>query len=234
MNKYLLNAIGVAILALVATSTWAVWEWGGVGQTTKTSLPTLVQKMDTILDRVGEPKNGTVAEIDKLILGAKSLVVHADLVANHEQKQLSDWDARGTTLFTNVNGAVADLRGTVRASTKTVEEAQKVIESVGTMPPHVNDLTDQIRTSLYPLPDTLRGLTGTSQEVTAYIHGPMTNLTDNLSKLANTTNTTESHIDQRFFAPWDGKHPFRHYAGAAFGTGLQLGNLGATLVRDTK
>lgn len=104
MNKYLLNSIGVALLALVATTTWAAWEWGGVGQTTKTSSPALVQKMDKILDKIGEPKNGTIAEVDKTILGVKSLIVHTDLVARHEDQQLTTWDDRGTTLFANVNG----------------------------------------------------------------------------------------------------------------------------------
>jgi hypothetical protein len=239
MNKYLLNTIGVAVLALVATTTWAVWEWGGVGQTTK-SAPSalaksaLVQKMDKILDRIGEPKNGTIAEVDKLVLGSKSLVVHADLVARHEQQQLTTWDAHGETLFNNVNGVVSDVRGTVKQSTLTLAEAQTAIQAVETIPPHINTLADQVTTSLIPMPSALRGLTNVSAEIATFIHGPLTFATNNAGKLEDTANTSLGHVDRRWLAPWDGTHPFRHYMGATLGTGLQLGNLGATIIRDTK
>ena len=230
MNKYLLNTIGVAVLALVATTTWAVWEWGGVGQTTKTSSPVLIQKMDKILDRVGEPKNGTIAEVDKLILGVKSLVVHADLVARHEQQQLSAWDERGAELFRNVDGAVTDARATVKQSTLTLAEAQKAIAEVETVPAHLNPVADNLAKALIPVPSTLQGLSSVSAEMAAYIHGPLTGLTGNLSELADTTNTTEGHIDKKYFAPWNHKNPFGHY----LGIGLNYAGLGATIIRDAK
>jgi len=230
MNKYLLNLIGAAILALVATSTWAVWEWGGVGQTTKTSAPASVQKMDKILDRIGEPKNGTVAEVDKLILGLKSLTVHADLVARHEQQQLTTWDDHGEKLFNNVNSVVSDVRGTVKQSTLTLAEAQTAIQAVETVPPHINTLADQVTTSLIPLPSTLQGLTNVSAEMATFIHGPLTFATNNAGELMDTTNTTESHIDKKFLAPWDHTHPFGHY----LGVGLNYAGFAATVVRDSK
>jgi hypothetical protein len=212
-----------------------------VGQITKTSSPILVHKTDTILDKIGEPKNGTIAEVDKTILGLKSLVVHTDLVARHEEQQLTAWDNRGAILFNNLNGTVSDARATVKQSTLTLVEAQKAIATVETVPEHINGLTDQMKVSLIPLPSTLQGLTNASNgfanvsgEMATYIHGPLTFATNNAGELEDTTNTTLSHADQRWIAPWDGSHPFKHYAGAALGTGLQLGNLGATIVRDTK
>jgi hypothetical protein len=235
MNKYLLNLIGVAILALVATTTWAVWEWGGVGQTTK-SAPSalaksaLVQKMDKILDRIGEPKNGTIAELDKTILGVKSLVVHTDLVARHEQQQLTTWDTYGEMLFNNVNGVVSDVRGTVKQATLTLAEAQKAIAEVETVPAHLNPVADNLAKALVPVPSTLQGLSSVSAEMAAYIHGPLTGLTGNLSELADTTNTTEGHIDKKYFAPWNHKNPFGHY----LGIGLNYAGLGATIIRDAK
>ena len=241
MNKHLLNSIGVALLALVATTTWAAWEWGGVGQTTKTSSPALVQKMDKILDKIGEPKNGTIAEVDKTILGVKSLIVHTDLVSRHEDQQLTTWDDRGTTLFANVNGGISDARATVKQSTLALSEVQKAIAEVETVPSHINGVADQVKISLIPLPATLQGLTNASNgftnvsgEMATYIHGPLTFATNNAGELEDTTNTTLGHADKRWIAPWDGQHPFRHYAGAALGTGLQIGNLGATIIRDTK
>ena len=229
MNKYLLNTIGVAVLALVATTTWAVWEWGGVGQTTKTTSPALVQKMDKILERVGEPKNGTIAELDKTILSVKSLIVHADLVARHEQQQLSAWDERGATLFNNVNGAVTDTRAVVKQSTLALAEAQKAIAAVETVPGHINDLTDQLKVAILPVPDTLKGLTNVGAEMSAYVHGPLTKLTLSLSTLSDTTNTTEAHIDKKYFAPWDHKNPFGHYVGLGLNYGYSLASLGAQL-----
>jgi hypothetical protein len=237
MNKYLLNLVGVTILALVATTTWAVWEWGGVGQTTKTSTPALVQKMDKILDKIGEPKNGTIAEVDKTILGVKSLIVHTDLVARHEEQQLALWDTRGTLLFDNANGGISDIRSTVKQSTATLAEAQQAIKSVETIPSHINGLADQVTIALVPVPSTLQGLTNASNgfanvssEMSSYVHGPLSKLTLNLSDLTVTTNTTEGHIDKKFFAPWDHKNPFGHYVGI----GLNYVGMGATIIRDTK
>ena len=236
MNKHLLNLIGVAILALVATSTWAVWEWGGVGQSFRVGSPALVQKMDKILDRVGDPKNGTIAEIDKTIVGTKSLIVHADLVARHEQQQLDVWDARGTTLFNNVNGTITDARSTIKQSTQTMAEATTAIKAVESVPTHLNEVADQVRASLIPLPDTLKGLTNASNgfasvavEMATYVHGPLTFATNNAGELADTVNTATVHVDHRWLAPWDGSHPFKHYLGAGWNYGYSLANLGAQI-----
>lgn len=43
-------------------------------------------------------KHGTIAMLDEDVGAGKSLIVHADLVARHEQQQLTVWDARGSEL----------------------------------------------------------------------------------------------------------------------------------------
>lgn len=75
-------------------------------------------------------KHGTIAMANEDVGAAKSLIVHGDLVARHEQQQLTTWDVRGTELFNNVNGAVTDLRGTVTASTGLVQEATKTAQTL--------------------------------------------------------------------------------------------------------
>jgi len=71
--------------------------------------------------------HGTIAMIDEDAGASKSLIIHADLVARHEQQQLNTWDERGTALFDNANGAVTDLRATINAGTKTEDAATETL-----------------------------------------------------------------------------------------------------------
>jgi hypothetical protein len=68
-------------------------------------------------------KHGTLAMLDEDIGAAKSAIVHVDLVARHEQQQLSTWDDRGTQLYTNINGGVTDLRSAINAGADTARAA---------------------------------------------------------------------------------------------------------------
>jgi hypothetical protein len=63
--------------------------------------------------------HGTIAMADEDVGAAKSLIIHADLAARHEQQQLTTWDTRGAVLFSNLNGSVTDLRTTINAATET-------------------------------------------------------------------------------------------------------------------
>lgn len=60
-------------------------------------------------------KHGTIAMLDEDAGAAKSLIIHADLVARHEEQSMTTWDADATQLFANLNGGVTDLRATVKA-----------------------------------------------------------------------------------------------------------------------
>jgi hypothetical protein len=73
-------------------------------------------------------ENGTIAMLNEDIGAAKSMLIHADLVARHEQQQLSTWDKRGAELCANVNGAVSDLRTTVQKAGDTEDAASKFVE----------------------------------------------------------------------------------------------------------
>lgn len=110
--RRLLATVGIAMLAL---SVWgcsgvvrhvivAIDKWGDAGE-----------NLNRTLAKVSG-KNGTIAMLDEDIGAAKSLIIHGDLVARHEQQQLEVWDQRGAELFSNVNGGITDLRQTIRQS----------------------------------------------------------------------------------------------------------------------
>jgi hypothetical protein len=115
-------AIGVTVAALLGLSVWgcigltnhiimAVDKFGdagaGIAQTTA---------------KLNGP-HGTIAMMDEDAGAAKSLIIHADLAARHEQQQLTTWDTRGAVLFSNLNGGVTDLRTTINAATGTANAA---------------------------------------------------------------------------------------------------------------
>ena len=208
------------MLALVATLTWAAWEWGGVGQTTKTSSPALVQKMDKILDKIGEPKNGTIAEVDKTILGVKSLVVHTDLVARHEEQQLTTWDDRGTVLFSNVNGAISGARSTIRQSTLTLQEATRAIAQVETVPEHLNPVLDNTA----ELANSVNEFA--SDKKTAELRDALTAELVSLHSFTDKATVLEGDVHS-YIKPYDGNHPRRHeaweFTKGSLGLGSQVG-----------
>lgn len=72
--------------------------------------------------------HGTIAMIDEDAGATKSLIVHADLVARHEQQSMSTWDNDARDLFTNANGAVTDLRGTANAATTALQGVPPVLD----------------------------------------------------------------------------------------------------------
>ncbi len=126
-------AIGVTVAALLGLSVW-----GCIG---------LTQHLIIAVDKFGDAgagiaqtaaklngPHGTIAMMDEDAGAAKSLIVHGDLVARHEQQQLQTWDTRGDVLFTNLNGGVTDLRtslnavtGTANAATGTLNEGQRTL-----------------------------------------------------------------------------------------------------------
>lgn len=118
--------------------------------------------------RINGP-NGTIAMMDEDIGAAKSLIIHGDLVARHEQHQLTTWDARGAEVFNNVNGAVTDLRGTitaatgaVNATTATVQEGQRTIQAVQ---PVLGEARSTIADLHAAVPDVVRTAKGTADTV---------------------------------------------------------------------
>lgn len=123
MNKYLLNTIGVALLVLIGTWVWAGYQLGTASQ----SATPVVGKIGVTLDKINSP-TGTLVLTNKAVNEFRSLIVHADLVARHEQQQLTTWDTRGKILFDNLNGGVTDLRGTVQSLGKTANAATGVLD----------------------------------------------------------------------------------------------------------
>lgn len=133
MPRWLKIAIGITATALLGVAVW-----GCCG---------LTKHIIMAVDRFGDAgaglaqtaaklngKHGTIAMLDEDAGAAKSLIIHADLVARHEQQSLNTWDQRTTELFNNVNGGITDLRGTVNAATGTANAATGLLsESTNTV-----------------------------------------------------------------------------------------------------
>ena len=125
-------------------------------------------------------KHGTIAMLNEDVGASKSLIIHADLVARHEQQSLSTWDQRGSDLFNNVNGAVTDLRGTFNATAGTATAATELIaESADT----VRILNDPRK----GLPATLDNANGVANDLRA--------LTPELQRTATASANTMEHVN---------------------------------------
>lgn len=129
MRRTLQIVVGVTIAALLGLAVWGCFG--------------LTRHLIVAVDKFGDAgaglaettaklngKHGTIAMADEDVGAVKSLIIHADLVARHEQQSLATWDADGTLLFTNLNGGVTDLRGTINAATKTTDAATELTQAL--------------------------------------------------------------------------------------------------------
>jgi hypothetical protein len=105
----------------------------------------------------------------------------------------------------------------------TTGEAQRAIAEISTLPEHANPLLDSLAKASDSVSPAMNGLTN-------YVNGPLTFATSNAGELEDSVNLTVDQGRKRWVAPWDGTHPYRHYAGV----GLGYVGIGATLVRDAK
>jgi hypothetical protein len=96
-------------------------------------------------------KHGTIAMADEDIGAAKSLIIHADLVARHEQQQLKTWDERGTELFSKF-GALLD------SATKATDAAAPAITKIGNAASQAGGTADQLTENLDTLNSSERQL----------------------------------------------------------------------------
>jgi len=107
----------IACLAIVFAGC-AAGIYGGFGLNQH-----IIQAVDTYADtgRKLNGKNGTIAELDKLILATKSLEVHADIALAHEDKQLTTLDSQEQQLFADLHQTTLSLQSTADASTGTIK-----------------------------------------------------------------------------------------------------------------
>jgi hypothetical protein len=93
-------------------------------------------------------------------------------------------------------------------------KAQALLEAYTSLPGHLNPLLDSTKQTVDDLGETVDTLN-------RFVIDPKTGqLRDNLSLLAlnwakfgDRAATMTGHIDDKFFKPWDGTHPFKHYVG---------------------
>src|SRR5271166_4668360 len=123
MNKYLQIALGLAALTVAGSSCFVAWHlsraldaWGAGGSQTFIGL-------NTTLQRLNGP-HGTLTMADEDIGALKSMLVHFDLVARHEQQQLVTYDGYAAQLVSHLNGtldaaqrAAGSVSGTAQAAT---------------------------------------------------------------------------------------------------------------------
>jgi hypothetical protein len=80
-------------------------------------------QLNVALRKVNQPKTGTLAEIDKTVLAAKSTLVHIDTAAEHEDHNLGTLDRQEAILFAKTGGALDSFTGTANAATQSLHGA---------------------------------------------------------------------------------------------------------------
>lgn len=164
-----------------------------------------------MLDTIGTLNYVTLPTVTKLVDGIGETNRHAGETIS----ALS-----GTVSATN--SAIGKLGETADAATRRLDSLQSeqdradaLIAAYATIPPRVN-------AALAPLPELQLSLARTSDSAAAFLSGPASTLATKAGDLSGNAAAMTGHIDSKFFAPWDGSHPFRHRVGQAlkFAIGL--------------
>jgi len=136
MTRTLQTCIGAAVLIVVLSmawlcycASWAVLEWGHAGQAATESmgkLGTAADGINAVTARLNGP-HGTLTMLDEDVGALKSLIVHADLVARHEQQQIGKLDQQEETLFADLHGMAASGTELTQALTVDARTANDTI-----------------------------------------------------------------------------------------------------------
>ena len=194
MDRVLSSSLAICLLAATGTGIYgacgltkhvitAFDEWGSAGV-----------ELHATLTRVNGP-HGTLVELDKTILAAKSLEVHADLILAHEERQLSTLDGYTKTLVGKMssladhgNKTLDEADQTLAATTIAVNSANNSIQNLE--PAEANaaaslaDLDTLLRNP--QIPDTLSNidrLTLATAEGTEQLSGTVADLHKMTTKL---------------------------------------------------
>ena len=134
MNRWLANALGIALLCVLCIVGWAAWEWGNVAKSIK--IPDFVQiayKLDLALDTMNRPcapgPCGTLAEVNKGIVKVGDAIVTTQLqeraIAPHTIAAVDALNGAAGKL----GNAAGNLSGTAQAATGTLQQARTDLEA---------------------------------------------------------------------------------------------------------
>lgn len=95
------------------------------------------------LDRIGDAatsltvataklnsRTGTLSMLNEDLGAAKSAIVHADLIARHEQQQLTTLDQQERTLFADLHETTRALHGSLDAATQAAQDASAAVKTM--------------------------------------------------------------------------------------------------------
>jgi hypothetical protein len=134
MNRFLQSSLAVlALTAAVAVGalgyfgSLALRELAGAGTAAKHA----GDQVSAAVAAIDGP-HGTITMANEDVGALKSLIVHADLVARHEQQQLGTFDGYGRRLFGDFDGLARQGDATLAAAAKTAGAAGRALDAVDT------------------------------------------------------------------------------------------------------
>jgi len=131
--------------------------------------------IDTSFSIINNPKNGTLAAIDKLIYTTKSVLVHSDMILGHEEKQLTTLDKQTAQLFNDFHNFTLGLSDT--------------LVSVNNVADSVKTSVDTTTLSLQEMPNTILKIKELVVDIDNRVNDPAVN------KLMNSLAETSTQIE---------------------------------------
>ncbi len=217
-------------LLLMALGCLVLWDVDRTVNVMHDSIPMMAQGYGGVPSDIHDLTTELTKDSKEIALDVHRDVVVAGAAEGETEKTMRLIRSEAPSFIAQGHQELSAAHDLLVSTKLTTDEAQRAIVEIETMPRHMNQVADGVTEALIPIPPTLKGLTNVSVEMATYIHGPLTFATDNAGELEDSVNLTVDQGRKRWVAPWDGSHPFKHYAGV----GMGYVGIGATLWRDTK
>ena len=132
MNKTILNLVGLSLICAIWCGIYGAWGLTRHLTQAADSTTALAEGLDSqtqqTFSTINRPQTGTLAEINKATLALKSIAVHVDMAADHEDRQLTKYDP----IPDEISALLHSGTGTLNAATETSQQASAVLSSIRT------------------------------------------------------------------------------------------------------
>ena len=128
MNRTLQTILAICLLIATGFLSWALYQVGVAAKSIPVTESKILDSVTAVTKRISG-QDGTLAELDKSILAAKSVLVHIDLVAAHEDRQIPRYDAYAQQTVSDIHGMTQAFTGTANAATETAHSASSTFQA---------------------------------------------------------------------------------------------------------
>jgi hypothetical protein len=168
-------------------------------------------KVEAAADETAKASTKEIQVVDN----ANTLITKLGVTVDGVNTAVASTTSAMTSTLVHIDGTADAATRRIDALKAEQDAADEAIQQIATLP-------GAVRTALEPLPGLEESITRTSDKAGDFLAGPASSLASNGAELAGNAAMATDHFDQRWLAPYSGKHPRWHKVGQVLKFGLGL------------